>query len=163
MLSGGPSFDKVAFVRCLGGRLIGLRTGNRRTRKDWEGFAVSFSRAVDDFAGRPVVCADLRDLTTLDDEAYDLLTERMRQYNAKLLRAALIVSPLSPAGLRIESALREANNAARRVCTDPFAARAWLSSCLDAGERAALEVFLASRGMGFSGGAAVSSPGRKLG
>ncbi len=136
------------FVRCLTGKLIGARTEDLRTKAEWEALTATFFRAVSDFAGRPVVCADLRQLTALDPDAYAHLVEAMRRYNDKLLRSALIVSPSSPAGLRIESALRDANNSARRICTDAVFARAWLSSSLDVSERVALEAFLGGYGLG---------------
>jgi hypothetical protein len=141
--SKGPAApqEPLFSVRWLSGTLLGIRVGDVRTAADWSDFSHQVHQAARESPTRIAVCSDLRTLQVLPDEFHGLCVAGMREVNPHILRSAILV-PDTSLGLKLGRLLRDAGSDARQVCRHSADVKAWLSSCLNAQERIALDDFL---------------------
>jgi hypothetical protein len=121
--------------------LLGIRVGDVRSAADWTDFTRQVHLVVRESPTRVAVCSDLRALQVLTDEFHGLLVAGMREVNPRILRSAILV-PNTSLGLKLDRLLRDAGSESRQVCRHSADVKAWLSSSLNAQERAALDDFL---------------------
>jgi hypothetical protein len=132
-------------VERLVGRLIGMRVGEISSFDDLDTLTRRLLSLVELQTTHMVACCDYRGLRVLDDKSAASAVRGMKKVNPKLERSAVLLpSASSTLRLQMERLFRDAGNPARRICNDAAEAKAWLGSYLDAGERAALDRFLAS-------------------
>lgn len=132
-------------VQRVAGKLLGVRAGKLEVMADWLNLSTSVRRVAEEIPGPIVICADYRQLQVMHEELAKPLLEEFRQFNSKVRRSALMMPSNAPTLRRqMERLLREAQHSGRRVCVDPAEVKAWLSSCLDDGERLGLDDFLAA-------------------
>jgi hypothetical protein len=141
----GPNGASDHVVERLVGRLIGMRVGEITSFDDLDTLTRRLLSLAELQTTQVVACCDYRGLRVLDDKSAGSALRGMKMVNPKLQRSAVLL-PCASATLRLqmERIFRDAGNHARRICTDAAEVKAWLGSCLDAGERAALDRFLAS-------------------
>jgi hypothetical protein len=140
-----PKGARGFVVERLVGRLIGMRVGEIGSFDDLDALTRRLLSLVEAQTTDMVACCNYRGLRVLDHRSAASAVSGMKMVNSKLQRSAVLL-PRASATLRlqIERLFRDASNPARRICNDAAEAKAWLGSCLDAGERAALDRFLAS-------------------
>jgi hypothetical protein len=133
-------------VEHLGASLLAMRVDALRSMADLLDLSRQLRAAMDGIPGSIIGCADYRLLRGIDGEVADGLVELIRQANPKVRRSALLMPiDASTSRLQLDQVLRQ-GHAERRICADVAEAKAWLSSHLDAAERARLGEFLAPRG-----------------
>jgi len=133
------------FVERLAGRLIGMRVGEIKSFDDLDALTRRLLSLVELETTPVVACCDYRGLRVLDDKSATSAVRGMKMVNPKLERSAVLLpGASSTVRLQMQRLFRDAGNPARRICNDAAEAKAWLGSCLDASERAALDRFLAS-------------------
>lgn len=132
-------------VRRLGGKLLGNRVADVRSRDDWTEFSHRIHDVLRESTTRLVVCTDLRGLRALPPDLHDLLVDRMREMNPYILRSALLL-PNPALEATLAGLLRSAGSDDRQLFHTSADVKAWLSFHLGAEDRSHLDAFLVTAG-----------------
>jgi len=142
-----PSGRPLPFTVCrLGGKLLGNRVADVRSRNDWTEFSHRIHDVLRESTTRLVVCTDLRGLRALPTGLHDLLVGRMREMNPYILRSALLL-PNPALDATLTRLLRSAGSDDRQLFHSSADVKAWLSSHLGPEDRSHLDTFLATSGV----------------
>ncbi len=127
------------------GRLVEVRVAaGYRDDRDVQGLLDLIEGAVRSVpkGQKAVFIADWRRCPLMSEPAANLLAERLKHNNPRLLRSAALASTESPlAILQFQRLVREGDNADRRLFTNAYELVDWLSDVLDDAERARLREF----------------------
>jgi hypothetical protein len=91
---------------------------------------------------RVVIVSDSRGGGLVTEEVGQAIIRLMKSDNPVIERACYITNPNSPASMKLNQLIQEANNPGRRAFADASQGAAWLAEVLDAQEQARLRAFL---------------------